>query len=121
MMNYGGIGMMNKNNQRVTVDFDEQSYYLDGEYWESWDNYGEEMAERINELLNELDKENRKLKNELNLLYLKLKEENKGFDKLHKMYIEQIEENNTLKLNNDILIEMVQGYQKWSEKRSKFL
>ena len=42
--------------ERVTVDFDEESYYLDGEYWESWDNYGEEMAEKINELLNKQDK-----------------------------------------------------------------
>lgn len=42
--------------ERVTVDFDSESYYLDGEYWESWDNYGEEMAEKINELLNKQDK-----------------------------------------------------------------
>ena len=44
--------------ERVTVDFDEESYYLDGKYWESWDNYGEEMADAINELL---DKEQRKV------------------------------------------------------------
>ena len=43
-------------NERVTVDFDEESYYLDGEYWESWDNYGEEMAEEINKLLDKQDK-----------------------------------------------------------------
>ena len=42
--------------KRVTVDFDEESYYLDGEYWTSWDHYGEEMAEKINELLNKQDK-----------------------------------------------------------------
>ncbi len=41
--------------KRVSVDFDSESYYLDGEYWESWDNYGEEMADAINELLNEQD------------------------------------------------------------------
>ena len=39
--------------ERVTVDFDSESYYLDGEFWESWDNYGEEMANTINKLLNE--------------------------------------------------------------------
>lgn len=56
-------------NERVTVDFDEESYYLDGEYWESWDSYGEEMADKINKLLNEqeerikeLEKENKRLK-----------------------------------------------------------
>ena len=35
---------MIKTNKRVTVDFDSESYCLDGEYWESLDNYGEEMA-----------------------------------------------------------------------------
>lgn len=45
--------------ERVTVDFDSESYYLDGKYWESWDNYGEEMADAINELL---DKEQQKVK-----------------------------------------------------------
>ena len=56
------------------------------------------------ELLNELDKESRKLKNELNLLELNLKEKNEGFDKLHKMYMEQIEENKQLKKDiEDIL------------------
>ena len=45
--------------KRVTVDFDSESYYLDGKYWESWDNYGEEMADAINELL---DKEQQKVK-----------------------------------------------------------
>ena len=53
---------MTETNERVTVDFDSQSYYLDGEYWESWDNYGEEMADKINELLNELHEENEQLK-----------------------------------------------------------
>ena len=47
---------------RVTVDFDEESYYLDGEYWESWDSYGEEMAEEINKLLDKQDKEIKRLK-----------------------------------------------------------
>lgn len=55
--------------KRVTVDFDEESYYLDGEYWESWDNYGEEMADAINELLNEesnkKEQENEELRKEL--------------------------------------------------------
>ena len=51
--------------ERVTVDFDEQSYYLDGEYWESWDNYGEEMADAINKLLNDLAEENQRLKAQL--------------------------------------------------------
>lgn len=48
---------MTEINERVTVNFDSESYYLDGEYWESWDNYGEEMADKINELLNELHEE----------------------------------------------------------------
>ena len=48
---------MTEINERVTVDFDSESYYLDGEYWESWDNYGEEMADKINELFNELQEE----------------------------------------------------------------
>lgn len=47
---------------RVTVDFDEESYYLDGEYWESWDSYGEEMADEINKLLDKQDKEIKRLK-----------------------------------------------------------
>ena len=58
--------------ERVTVDLDAECYYLDGEFWESWDNYGEEMADEINKLLNEqderikeLEKENEKLKKEL--------------------------------------------------------
>ncbi len=51
--------------ERVTVDFDSESYYLDGEYWESWDNYGEEMADAINKEFNKLEKENEQLKQEL--------------------------------------------------------
>lgn len=47
--------------ERVTIDFDEKSYYLDGEYWESWDNYGEEMAEAINKELNILAEKNKEL------------------------------------------------------------
>lgn len=42
--------------ERITVDFDSQSYYLDGEFWESWDNYGEELAEKINKLLDDENK-----------------------------------------------------------------
>jgi len=53
---------MTEINERVTVDFDSQSYYLDGKYWESWDNYGEEMADKINELLDEVQEENQFLK-----------------------------------------------------------
>lgn len=78
---------MTKVNERVTVDFDSESYYLDGEYWESWDNYGEEMADKINELLKELEKENKDLEEarsyyQENFLTMKternqLKEENK--------------------------------------------
>ena len=51
--------------ERVTVDFDSESYYLDGEYWESWDNYGEEMADAINTLLNEQDERIKGLEKEL--------------------------------------------------------
>lgn len=51
--------------KRVTVDFDSKSYYLDGEYWESWDNYGEEMAEKINKLLDKQDKRIKELEKEL--------------------------------------------------------
>ena len=52
--------------KRVKVDFDSESYILDGEYWESWDNYGEEMANAINKLL---DSEKRKVIASLNLFY----------------------------------------------------
>ncbi len=48
--------------KRVTVDFDTESYYLDGEYWESWDNYGEEMADAINKEFDKLHRENKELK-----------------------------------------------------------
>lgn len=51
--------------QRVTVDFDSESYYLDGEYWESWDNYGEEMADAINKEFNKLTEENEELKQKI--------------------------------------------------------
>ena len=73
---------MTETNERVTVDFDSQSYYLDGEYWESWDNYGEEMADKINELLNEFHEENKKLKqsnkdawNLIRFIYNEIKED----------------------------------------------
>ena len=52
--------------ERVTVDFDSESYYLDGKYWESWDDYGEEMADAINNLL---DNEKEKVIASLNLFY----------------------------------------------------
>lgn len=52
--------------ERVTVDFDSESYYLDGKYWESWDDYGEEMADAINKLL---DSEKRKVIASLTLFY----------------------------------------------------
>ena len=52
--------------KRVTVDFDSESYYLDGKYWESWDDYGEEMADAINNLL---DNEKEKVIASLNLFY----------------------------------------------------
>lgn len=55
--------------ERVTVDFDEESYYLDGEYWESWDNYGEEMAEEINKLLDKEDKKIKELEMEKKVIY----------------------------------------------------
>ena len=51
--------------ERVTVDLDAQCYYLDGEYWESWDNYGEEMADALNTLLNEQDERIKGLEKEL--------------------------------------------------------
>lgn len=51
-------------NERVTVNFDEESYYLDGEYWESWDSYGEEMADAINILLDKQNTEIKRLKKE---------------------------------------------------------
>lgn len=51
-------------NKRVTVDFDEESYYLDGEYWTSWDHYGEQMAEDINKLLDKQDKQIKELEKE---------------------------------------------------------
>lgn len=41
--------------ERVTVDLDAECYYLDGEFWISWDHYGEDMADEINKLLNEQD------------------------------------------------------------------
>lgn len=52
--------------ERVTVDFDSESYYLDGKYWESWDDYGEEMADAINKLL---DSEKEKVIASLTLFY----------------------------------------------------
>ena len=48
--------------ERVTVDLDAECYYLDGEFWTSWDHYGEEMADEINKLLDEQEKEIQRLK-----------------------------------------------------------
>lgn len=48
--------------ERVTVDLDAQCYYLDNEFWVSWDNYGEQMAEEINKLLNKQEEEIQRLK-----------------------------------------------------------
>lgn len=63
--------------------------------------------------LNELHEENQSLKQQLKTKHIV----NKQYEELQRLK----EENSVLKLNNKILIEMVQGYQKWSEKRSKFL
>ena len=65
------------------------------------------MGDEVVDRLNELDKENRKLKNELNLSKLNLKEKNEGFDKLHKMYMEQIEENKELKTIKDKVFALI--------------
>ena len=48
--------------ERVTVNFDEESYYLDGEYWIDWDKFGEDMADAVNKLLTDLSDENKQLK-----------------------------------------------------------
>ena len=69
---------MTEINERVTVDFDSESYYLDGEYWESWDNYGEEMADKINELLNKLAEEKKELQFQVNLLREQANEFHRG-------------------------------------------
>ena len=75
--------------KRVTVDFDSESYYLDGEYWESWDNFGEEMADAINKLLEELNDENDVHKQQLKTKYIV----NKQYEELQKVK----EENEQLK------------------------
>lgn len=51
--------------ERVTVDFDSESYYLDGEYWASWDHYGEDMADEINKLLNKQEERIRELEKDV--------------------------------------------------------
>jgi len=48
--------------ERVTVDFDEECYYLDDEFWISWDKFGEDMADTINDLLNEQEELIKRLK-----------------------------------------------------------
>ena len=60
--------------ERVTVDFDSESYLLDGEFWTSWENYGEEMADKINDLLNKQEEEIKSLKLENKLLLEEMKE-----------------------------------------------
>lgn len=60
--------------ERVTVDFDSESYYLDGRYWTSFDNFGEEMADKINNLLNKQDEEIKSLKLENKLLLEEMKQ-----------------------------------------------
>ena len=80
-----------------------------------WDNHCDLAdcyltCEDVCERLNELDKENRKLKNELNLSKLNLKEKNEGFDKIHKMYMDQIEENKELKEEISIINELLNEY-----------
>ena len=51
--------------ERVTVDLDAECYYLDGEFWTSWDHYGEQMADEINKLLNEQEETIQSLNEEL--------------------------------------------------------
>lgn len=60
--------------ERVTVDFDSESYYLDNRYWTSFDNFGEEMADKINNLLNKQDEEIKSLKLENKLLLEEMKQ-----------------------------------------------
>lgn len=64
----------NTEKERVTVDFDSESYYLDGEFWTSWENYGEEMADKINDVLNKQEEEIKSLKLENKLLLEEMKE-----------------------------------------------
>lgn len=68
-------------NGRVTVDFDEESYYLDGKYWESWDNFGEELADAINREFEKQEKEIKKLKE-------KIKEYQEFIDEVWRKYEE---------------------------------
>lgn len=63
--------------ERVTVDFDTEGYYLDGKYWCSWDDFGEQMAEEINKLLH---KENKQAKNLLELLKIQTRNKTKLAD-----------------------------------------
>ena len=99
-----GVEMNTMTEKRVTVDFDSESYYLDGEYWESWDNYGEEMADAINKLLEDLNDENQQLKHHLEL-YQPNKDERSNFD-LNLCCEENnklLEENKKLKEENEQL------------------
>ena len=69
------------------------------------------LYDEVKNKVEELSKENRKLKSELNLSKLNLKEKNEGFDKIHKMYMEQIEENKELKqLIKKVIDERVVDY-----------
>lgn len=79
--------------ERVTVDFDSESYYLDGEFWVSWDHYGEDMADNINNLLNKQDeriKQHEELISEQAIQLDYLKDENRHMS-------EVLDENKQLK------------------------
>ena len=116
--------------ERVTVDFDSECYYLDGEFWTSWDKYGEDMADKINDLLNEIDKSikiltnhNKEYLHSINILedrLKKLKELEKENEQLKKSIkrqqlsneecskyiIEVAKENEQLKASNNELNEI---------------
>ena len=70
--------------ERVTVDLDEESYYLDGEFWTSWDHYGEQMAYEINKLLNEQKNEIQKIYSTLDNRIKKLQEDLEKLNDLDK-------------------------------------
>ena len=106
---------MTETNERVTVDFDEQSYYLDGEYWESWDNYGEEMADAINKLLNELAEENQQLKHDLELLNSKRIQKQKYSSKKYNDYPIIIDNESEIELSLDSVVKILNDYT-WQEK-----
>ena len=51
--------------ERFKADLDDECYYLDGKYFESWDNFGEEMADKLNKFL---EKENNKFEVKLDFI-----------------------------------------------------